>query len=70
MKYRIFKAANMNQSDDPAARSISDLAFAVGFNNASYFNKVFKQFLKCTPSEYRRNLKKDPTSSPFRMTSI
>ena len=70
MKYRIFKAANMIQSDDPAARSISDLAFAVGFNNASYFNKVFKQFLKCTPSEYRRNLKKDPTSSPFRMTSI
>ena len=60
----------MIQGDDPAARSISDLAFAVGFNNASYFNKVFKQFLKCTPSEYRRNLKKDPTSSPFRMTSI
>lgn len=60
MKYRIFKASNMIQSNDPSARSMSDLAFHVGFNNTSYFNKVFKQFLNCTPSEYKRNMKKDP----------
>lgn len=70
MKYRIFKAASMIQSDDPVARSMSDLAFSVGFNNASYFNKVFRQFLKCTPSEYKKSIKLDPTSNPFEMTTI
>ena len=60
----------MIQSDDPHARSMSDLAFAVGFNNASYFNKVFKQFLKCTPSEYKKELKQDPLNHSFDMTTI
>ena len=47
----------MIQDNDPAYRNISDLAFNVGFNNVSYFNKVFKQYVKCTPSEYKKNLK-------------
>lgn len=70
MKYRIFQAANMLQKDDPVSRSISELAFAVGFNNASYFNKVFRQYLKCTPSEYKKSTRSDPTDNPFQMTSI
>ena len=70
MKYRIFKAANMIQHDDPLSHSISELAFAVGFNNASYFNKVFRQYLKCTPSEYKRSTRNDPTGNPFHMISI
>lgn len=70
MKYRIFQAANMIQRDDPISHSISDLAFAVGFNNASYFNKVFRQYLKCTPSEYKKNTRNDPTDNPFHMVSI
>ncbi|MGN0377381.1 MAG: AraC family transcriptional regulator [Suilimivivens sp.] len=61
MRYRIFCAAKMLQKDEPEARSISSLAFSTGFNNVSYFNKVFKQFLHCTPSEYKRSLKTDPT---------
>ena len=70
MKYRIFRAASMIQSDDPISHSISELAFSVGFNNASYFNKVFKQYLKCTPSEFKKNLKQDPTSNSFDMMTI
>lgn len=61
MKYRIFRAANMLQQNDPKARSMSSLALSVGFNNASYFNKIFKQYLDCTPSEYRRRIKDDST---------
>lgn len=61
MKYRIFCAANMIQRNDPEAHSMSSLALSVGFNNASYFNKVFKQYLDCTPSEYKRRIKNDPT---------
>ncbi len=70
MRYRILKAANMIQSDDPLSHSISNLAFSVGFNNASYFNKIFKQYLKCTPREYRKNIKDDPTGSSYPVISI
>lgn len=69
-RYRIFKAANMIQFHAPAASSISDLAFNVGFNNASYFNKVFRQFLQCTPSEYKRNLKKGAVKNPLNPTVL
>lgn len=67
MKYRIFRATQMLQHGDPEAHSMSSLAFSVGFNNASYFNKVFRQFLGCTPSEYKAKIKNDPTDAgPFR----
>lgn len=57
IKYRIFQAAIILQQGLPGIQTISELAFYVGFNNASYFNKVFKQYLNCTPSEYRRKIK-------------
>ncbi len=68
MKYRIFRATQMIQRGDPEAHSMSSLAFSVGFNNASYFNKVFRQYLGCTPSEYKRKIKNDPANEagPFR----
>lgn len=53
MKYRIFEATKklMEHPDEPM--SIADLALSVGFNNTSYFNKLFKKFLGCTPTYYR-----------------
>lgn len=70
MKYRIFKAANMIQSHDPISHSISDLAFSVGFNNVSYFNKVFKQYMKCTPREYKKGIKTNPAENAFNIMTI
>ena len=70
MKFRIFKSASMIQNNDPKARSFSDLAFNVGFNNASYFNKVFRQYLGCTPSEYRRKIKTDAGFDPFKNITL
>ena len=72
MKFRIFRATQMIQRNDPEAHSMSSLAFSVGFNNASYFNKVFKQFLGCTPSEYKHIIKNDPANDagPFREFQI
>lgn len=32
--------------------SISDVCFATGFNDTSYFSKCFKEIQGCTPSEY------------------
>lgn len=35
------------------AKSIYDVSYACGFNNVSYFNKVFKRATHLTPREYR-----------------
>ncbi|MDT6979560.1 helix-turn-helix domain-containing protein [Levilactobacillus zymae] len=35
--------------------SIMDVAFQVGFNNVTYFNKMFKRYTGITPSAYLRN---------------
>lgn len=35
----------------------SEIAYEVGYNNISYFNKVFKEIINQTPIEYRNNLK-------------
>jgi len=37
-------------------QSISDIAYEVGFNSIKTFNRVFKQKVGCTPSEYRLKL--------------
>ncbi|MBQ5849438.1 MAG: AraC family transcriptional regulator, partial [Lachnospiraceae bacterium] len=31
---------------------------AVGITNTSYYNKIFKKFMDCTPTEYRTSIKK------------
>ncbi|TKG96153.1 AraC family transcriptional regulator [Puteibacter caeruleilacunae] len=31
---------------------ISEVAFEVGFDDAQYFSKVFKQQMGCTPKDY------------------
>lgn len=56
LKYRIYIASVKIASNDPIASSISGLASSVGFNNPSYFNKVFKEFIGCTPTQYRKDL--------------
>ncbi|MGV3697380.1 response regulator [Flavobacterium sp.] len=35
--------------------NISDVAYAVGFNDLSYFSKCFKEMYHCTPTEYIEN---------------
>jgi AraC-like DNA-binding protein len=35
--------------------SISEIAFKSGFNNIANFNRSFKTFKKCTPSQYRED---------------
>lgn len=50
MEYRILKSLQYLADSD---ESISNIAFLVGFSGISYYSKVFKDFMKCTPSEYR-----------------
>lgn len=57
MRLRIYESALLMQKGD-ASLKLSDLAKDTGFNNASYFNKTFKKYLGCTPSEYKERIKR------------
>lgn len=61
MKYRIMEATRIIV-EQPDGQSFSDLAMTCGFNNASYFNKIFKKYMSCTPSEYRNAVLKAQAS--------
>lgn len=58
MKFRIFESTRKIMRGDEAANSISTLAASVGFNSTSYYNKLFKKYLNCTPTEYKKSLQK------------
>ncbi|MCL3781904.1 response regulator [Prolixibacteraceae bacterium JC049] len=51
---RVKMAAEMLKS---SPESISEIGYQVGFNDASYFSKCFKEEFNCTPSEYFENNK-------------
>ena len=36
-------------------KSITEIAFLVGFNDLNYFSRVFKKFTSLTPSQYMKN---------------
>lgn len=57
MKYRIL--ASTKKMHHKTLDSISEIAGSVGFNNTSYYNKIFKKYMNCTPTEYRNSIKKD-----------
>jgi AraC-like DNA-binding protein len=48
-RYRIQKACLLLHED----KTIAETSFATGFNNVTYFNKVFKNIVHKTPSEFR-----------------
>ena len=54
MYYRILESTKKIKNKDPDAQSISVLAEACGFNNTSYFNKLFKRFTNMTPLQYKK----------------
>jgi len=57
--YRVRQAADLLQQTE---RKISDIALEVGFDNVSYFIKVFRKAMKCSPSEFRKGA--GPSSAP------
>ena len=50
--YRIEKSAKMLLN---TALSVTDIAFSCGFNDLSYFIKIFKQIKGITPAKFRKN---------------
>lgn len=50
--YRLSYAAKLLSSSD---LNILDVAYAAGYNNLSYFNRLFKKKYNQSPKEYRKN---------------
>lgn len=57
MQYRIFASAVKMQRTTQEKDSIAILSESCGFNNASYYNKIFKKYVGCTPTQYRDQIK-------------
>lgn len=51
-KIRIIKSCELLTGTD---KKITDIAVLCGFNNISYFNRIFVKFMGMTPSSYRQN---------------
>lgn len=50
-RYRISKACLLMTQDKP----ISECSYSCGFNNVTYFNRMFKKYTNKTPSEFIRS---------------
>ncbi|MCR2802488.1 AraC family transcriptional regulator [Paenibacillus soyae] len=51
--YRIRQAAELLRQQE---RKISDIAMEVGYDNISYFIRVFRKMMNCSPSDFRKKL--------------
>lgn len=49
--YRVGQSAKLL---DETQWKISDVASYVGFNNIGYYNRVFRRYMGCSPSQYRK----------------
>ncbi|MDR0947299.1 MAG: AraC family transcriptional regulator [Ruminococcus sp.] len=50
-KYRISRSRILLMNTD---KKVSDIALLCGYNNISHFNRDFKKYMKCTPTDYRK----------------
>ncbi len=58
---RIHRAAELMRE---SALSVTEAAFVVGFNDLSYFSRVFRRRLGVSPSQYRRS-ESEPSQLPL-----
>lgn len=59
--YRLKVSASLLDTTD---KTITEIAFACGFNHLSYFSKLFCAHYQCTPREYRKRRHTIPNSQP------
>lgn len=61
MKHRIMQS--VKRMSEMPHESISQIASEAGFNNTSYYNKLFKKYMDCTPTQYRKSIKNISTAA-------
>jgi AraC-like DNA-binding protein len=65
--YRVEEAKTLLGDRGRVNRKVLAIAFEVGFNTKSGFNKVFKKYTNMTPTQYRKNAGGDLyKSTPFK----
>ena len=52
LHYRIQKSLPLLCRTD---QSVTEIAGCVGFSGSSYYSEVFRKFMQCSPTEYRKN---------------
>lgn len=52
ISYRLKLGADLLQT---TGLSVTEIAYQVGFSNASYFAEAFRKTYRCTPVEYRNS---------------
>ena len=52
LHYRIQKTLPLLCRTD---QSVTEIAGCVGFSGSSHYSEVFRKFMQCSPTEYRRN---------------
>lgn len=68
IRYRLREACRLLKNPNA---SVTDVAFAVGFNDVSYFSKMFKRHLDVSPSDkWLRDSQDDEDFSPTRKLRI
>jgi AraC family transcriptional activator of tynA and feaB len=54
LRRRLEECARVISDASQRSRTVTEIAFLHGFNNASHFGRVFRERYKSTPSDYRR----------------
>ncbi len=57
LEYRVKTAAQLLLETE---ESVTEIGFAVGFSDSSYFTRVFRRLIGCAPSEFRRRAAAEP----------
>jgi AraC-like DNA-binding protein len=65
LRYRILEACRLLRHPDA---NITEVAYSVGFNDASYFSRVFRRFIETSPSAYNAEFEFD--NSEFNLSSL
>ena len=66
VRYRVYTAAFLINDPSRNRDEIATIAISVGFNNISYFNKMFKKYIGETPTEYKKRMADDEKINELR----
>ncbi len=67
LRIRVDNSCRMLRDSDAP---VGEIAVRCGFNSFSYFSKRFKEFVGCTPQEYRKGHKKIPFGNDEPISSV
>ena len=60
VRYRILESCRLLKNPNT---NITDVAYAIGFNDASYFSRTFRRYVGISPSDYCTEFKSEERSA-------